>query len=459
MKLANVTPVSKKGTRTSKNNYRSVSILPILSKLFERLISKQLSGFFESILSKFQCGFRKGYGAQQCLLMMLETWKEATDSNKVFGALLTDLLKVFDCLSRDLLIAKLHAYGLDLASLKILQDYLTNRKQRTKVDSFYSSWEKILSGVPQGSTLGPLFFNIFMCDIFLISKTTSFTGYADDNTPFVVRVNATNVIKALEDIGENLIKGFSDNQMKLKRDKGHVLLNSQGPNTIKEGNLCIKNSSCKKMLGINFHHKLKFTNYIDEICKKASRKLNALARTAPYMGIRKQRTLMNAFFKSQFNYCPLLWMCCNRSSNNKIDRLHGRSLLIVYTDKTPDFSELVEKDGSVSVHYQNIRQLATEMFKVSKGLCPEIVKGLLQFRNKIPYNLRQRSQFHIPPVRTVFSGKDSFKFLGPKIWELIPDEMKELESLWEFKRAIKLWKPTSCPCRLCKQYFYRIAFL
>ena len=137
-------------------------------------------------------------------------------------------------------------------------------------------------------------------------------------------------------------------------------------------------------------------------------------------------------------------MCCNRFLNNKIYRLHKRSLRIVYSDKTSDFSQLVEKDGSGSIHCQNIRQLAIKMFKVSKGLCPEIVKGLFQFRNDI----RQRSQFHIPPVRTVFSGTESIKFLGPKIWELIPDEMKELESLWEFKRAIKLRKPTSCPCRL-----------
>ena len=142
----------------------------------------------------------------------------------------------------------------------------------------------------------------------------------------MVRENTTNVIKALEDIGENLIKWFSDNQMKLNTDKCHVLLNSQGPKTIKIGNLCIKNSSCEKMLGINFDYKLKFTNHIEEICKKASRKLNALARIAPYMGIRKRRTLMNAVFKSQFNYCPLIWMCCNRSLNNKIERLHELSL-------------------------------------------------------------------------------------------------------------------------------------
>ena len=86
------------------------------------------------------------------------------------------------------------------------------------------------------------------------------------------------------------------------------------------------------------------------------------------------------------------------------------------------------------------------MFKVSKDLCPKIEKGLFQFRNEIPYNLRQRSQIHIPPAQTVSGGTESITFLGPKIWELIPDEMKKLESLWEFKRTIKLWKPTSCPC-------------
>ena len=152
-------------------------------------------------------------------------------------------------------------------------------------------------------------------------------------------------------------------------------------------------------------------------------------------------------------------MCCNRSLNNKTDRLHERSLRIVYSDKTSDFSELLEKDGSVSIHYQNIRQLVTEMFKVSKGLYPEIAKGLFQFRNKISYNLRQRSQFHILPVRTVVNCTGSIKFLGPKIWELIPDELRNLDSLWEFKRAIKMWKPTSCYCRLFKQLFYRIGFL
>ena len=354
LKLANITPVFKKGPRTSKNNYRPVSILPIFSKIFERLLSRQLSEFFDNILSKFQCGFRKGYGTQHCLLLMLEIWKEATDNNKAFGALLTDLSKAFDCLSHDLLIAKLYAYGLDIYALNILQDYLHNCKQRTKVDSFYRSYEAILSGVPQGSILAPLLFNIFMCGMFLILNTIYFTDYTDDNTPFVVRDNIADVIKALKEIGENLVNWFSNNKMKLNTDKFYLLSNSQEPNTLKIGDLHINNSLSEKLLRITFDCKLKFNKHIENISQKASQKLNTLAILAPYMGTTKKGILMNAFFKSQFNYCLLVRMCCNSSLNTKINRLHERCLRIAYNDKKSDFNELLVKDGSVSIHHQNL---------------------------------------------------------------------------------------------------------
>ena len=114
LKLANITSVFKKGARTSKNNYRPVSILPVFSKIFKRLLSSQLLEVFDNIISKFLCSFGIGYGNQHCLLLMLKIWKGATDNNKAFGVLLNELSKAFDCLSHDLLIAKFHPYGLDI---------------------------------------------------------------------------------------------------------------------------------------------------------------------------------------------------------------------------------------------------------------------------------------------------------------------------------------------------------
>ena len=148
LKNGDVTAIFKKGFKGSKENYRPVSILPIISKIFEKIISKEITNFMERLLSKYQCGFRRGFTAQNCLLAMLEKWKSSVDKGKAFGVLLTDLSKAFDCLSHELIIAKLNAYGFSLSVRKLMQSYLSQRKQRTKINQAYSFWEEILFGVP-----------------------------------------------------------------------------------------------------------------------------------------------------------------------------------------------------------------------------------------------------------------------------------------------------------------------
>ena len=128
---------------------------------------------------------------------------------------------------------------------------------------------------------------------------------------------------------------------------------------------------------------------------------------------------------------------------------------ILYNDKKSYFNELLVKDGSVSIHHQILQKLEVEIFKASRGLSSEIINELFQFREEIPYEFKQRSQFQIPLVHSVFSGTESLNFLGRKIWALV---LIQLESLGKFINAIKQWKRTSCLCRLCKRYIQRIGF-
>ena len=161
LKVENIIPVCKKGDRDLKDNYRPVRILPVILKMFENLLCKQITMSIDPHLSKFQCGLRKGDGAQDYLLAMLEHWKSAVDKGKFFGTLFTNLSKTFDCLSHELIIAKLNAYRFNLAALKLAQSYLSKRQQKTKINQSYSSWEDIISAVPRGSILGPILLNIF----------------------------------------------------------------------------------------------------------------------------------------------------------------------------------------------------------------------------------------------------------------------------------------------------------
>ena len=142
---------------------------------------------------------------------------------------------------------------------------------------------------------------------------------------------------------------------------------------------------------------------------------------------------MNAFFKSQFSYCLLVWMCHGRANNDKINRLHEPCLRIMYSDKQSSFETLLEKDDSVSVHNQNLQILATEMYKIKNDLSPLIFTELFEQRNEQHYDLRMNSQFTKPPVRTVYHGSESIPFLGPKIWNILQNRLKNANSIQAFK--------------------------
>ena len=225
------------------------------------------------------------------------------------------------------------------------------------------------------------------------------------------------------------------------------------------GTLQIENSKCEKFLGVNIDSKLSFEKHLNIICGKARAKISALGRVAPFMNIEKRKMIMNAFFNSQFSYCPLTWMFHNRLINNKINRLHERCLRIVYNDNQSTFEELIEKDNIVSVHQRNLQFLAIELYKVVNGISPDLMEEVFPFNDDSGYNLRNNRTFKSRRVKSMRYGTDTLAYLAPEIWELAPNEIKAVESLASFKSAIKKWKTTECPCRLCKTYIPQVGFV
>ena len=371
--------------------------------------------------------------------------------------ILIDLLKAFDCILHNFFIAILTAYGFDYQSLRIVESFLSNRQQRTKINNAFSRYSEIIYGVPQGSILGPLLFNIYICDIFFDIIECDIASYADDNTPYNFDFNLDNVISNLEKSTNSLLNWFRENHMKANADKCHLLVSSDESCTAKIEDFSIKNSTEEKLLGVKFDSNLSFEGHVTSLCKKASQKLHALARISHYMDLNKRRSLMKAFITSQFSYCPLIWMFHSRNLNNKINRIHERALRLVYQNNL-SFSELLDLDNSVTVHQKNLQVLVTEIYKVKNGIALEIMKDIFELQNP-SYNLRSTcNQFRRENIKTVHYGLQSVRYLGPKIWELVPNNIKYSNSLSKFKKLIKSWKPEACPCWLCKTYIAQVGF-
>ena len=357
-----------------------------------------------------------------------------------------------------MLIAKLNSYGFDYNSLKLINSYLTDRKQRVRVNSKYSSWNDIIFGVPQGSILGPLLFNIYLNDIFLFCKDSNLANYADDNSPFTCKDDIENVILKLESDTKILLNWVSQNGLKANPDKFHLLLSDPNPEYfVKFEEFKILNSTNKKILGITIDNKFSFDEHVGTLCNKASQKLHALSRISQYMDVKQRQLIMKAFINSQFGYCPLVWMFHSRKMNNRINRIHERSLRIVFNDNTSTFRELLNKDNSVTIHERNIQNLAIELYKVLNGLSPEIMSIIFPVKENIKYC--SQNKFITRNIRTVNYGTETLAHLGPKIWALVPDDIKDEKSVNAFKIKIKTWRPTACPCKLCKTYINGVGYI
>ncbi|MCW4342517.1 MAG: reverse transcriptase family protein [Candidatus Thiodiazotropha endolucinida] len=445
-------PLHKKNDPLNKENFRPVSILPVASKAYERIMHNQLSSHFEYLFNPYLAAFRKGFGCQSTLLRLLEDWRRALDGHECAAAILMDLSKAFDCLPHCLLLEKLKAYGLSKEAVGLLESYLTDRKQQVKIGPHSSSWEKILKGVPQGSILGPLLFNIFLNDIFYFVTQANLYNYADDNTLSFIHKNFTVLKQVLEQDSLILIQWFTNNLMKANPSKFQAIcVGKKAFENIKSFQIDSVTIECEEnvtLLGVNIDFLLNFESHVSDICKKASKQLAVLKRIGRFLTKQGKLTIYNSFIASNFNYCPIVWHFCSAASTNKMEKIQERALRFIHNDFQSSTETLLALSKTVPLHIQRMKLMATEVYKIVNDLSPQYIRDLISTKVS-HYDLRGEHKANLPQVSTTRYGLKSFRYEAARIWNSLPNNIRTAESFPQFKRLIRTWDGFNCRCTSC----------
>ena len=338
LKFVEVSSLFKRNDASNKSNYRPVSLLIALSKIYEKAVSIQVTDHFNYF-------FGLTFGFPKTLLNMVENFKCALEKGEYVACISMDIGKAFDCLPHCLTICKLHAYGFSRDACKLIASYLYKRKQRVNnIGEIKSDWKEMNKGVPQGSILGPFIFNIFMNDLFYFVKQGNLFNYADDNSVSVNHEELNVVSRLLQAEAEVTVQWFSENVMQANPAKFQCILlkgNKDGSDfKVSIRGQDVDFSRSITALGICIDENLTFDNHVNNICLKASRQIGALQRLTGLFDLPSRRAIYTSFIVSNFNYCPLVWFFTSRASIMKMQKLQERVLRFVLKDSVSDYETL-----------------------------------------------------------------------------------------------------------------------
>ena len=453
LKKSETSPLYKSLDNLNPQNYRPLSVLNCLSKIFERIYNNQMNVHFKDLLSSLLSAFRKRYGCHHVLTKLIEDSKLALDDGKHVGLILLDLSKAFDCLPHRLLLCKLKAYGFSYDACKLIKSYLCHRLQRVKVASARSQWTIMPKGVPQGSILGPLLFYIFIDDIFYeLQDVCSLHNYADDNTIRCCHSDMVSLKYHLEKSANLALKWFENNHMRANPSKFQAIIFKRGNDNVvfdlNIGNEIIKPVSHVKLLGIVIDETLSFDKHVSNVCIKAARQTSALRRIVRYVPIDSRINIYQAFIASNFSYCNIVWHFCSNRSTYKIEKVHKNALRVTLNDYTSSYLDVLTKVKRPTLYVCRLKSIALETFKCVKGFNPEYMNSLFSLSNA-PYETRGGRNLVQPKVTTTSYGLDSFIYQGSKIWNTIPQNVKDQTCLFKVKELISKWQGPKCRCGFC----------
>ena len=422
-KIGLITPVHKKGNKTFCENYRPISSLPILSKVFEKLLYKQLNTHLANhdLLSDRQYGFRKNHSSQQMILSLIEPWLKAFDSPSpcYISALSLDITKAFDSINHDYLIALLPTFGISIPSSMLLASYLANRKQIVKIGSSFSSPALIQTGVPQGSILGPLMFNLVVNG--LLNNINDAMAYADDTILFALGETQIESLRKITKTLEQATKWYKSAGLNLNVNKTKycVFSNRSVDKTLQLKYLdsTLSPDNTLKLLGVILDSKLTMSDHCQSIVNKTSGTISLLGKCRKYLELPQALQIYTSIIRPRFEYCPLLLTALSKHDSYLLEKCQNRALRIIL--QAPTAFSMTDGRIMLNIHTLSSRRqyffAKTIDYSLPKKKLSAKLLSLLdnQSTRKSGPKLRNPCQLILPNPRT-FYGKRTFTYCAIK---------------------------------------------
>ena len=447
-KRARVTPIHKEDCKMDPNNYRPISVLSVVAKLFEKVIFDQTYEFLcnNNLLSDAQSGFRPLHSTLTALLDITDKWYSNMDNGLINAILFIDLKKAFDTIDHEILLNKLSRYGFKCKTIELFRDYLTGRTQITVVNNIPSDSSEITCGVPQVSILGPLLFLLYINDLPNCNLISDGHLYADDTSLTYADNDINQLLSVMNSDLLSLRNWLNINKLSLNTLKTkcmfiatrHKLATLQSQPTVAiDGNI-IERVKKYKCLGLELDECLMWDEHIAQITSKITKIIGVLRRLKSYLPRRILILIYKSLIQPHFDYCSSVWGNLGKGLAQKLQQLQNRAARIINGSHYSVRShEVLSELNWSNLEERRSQQFKTLMFKTMNKMVPDYLSDKFTSVNLVHnHNLRGSSSKQFVPRPQTEALKKSFTYRGTVLWNSLPVEAINAKSIAEYKSRI-----------------------